>query len=96
MQLSNLLHKFLKNVQLGRRLVMERSLGAGVDVGAAAPDTSHPPYCVEVTSAMLRRGCLVSACVARASWSSTRVERGFGAGVDVRAAAPGFASAVLC
>ena len=30
----------------------------------------------------------MSALVARASWSSTREERGFGAGVDVGAAAP--------
>ena len=72
----------------GRRLVMERSLGAGVDAGAAALDASPPLCCVEVTSAMLHRGRLVSACVARASWSSTRVVHGFGAGVDVGAAAP--------
>ena len=44
--------------------------------------------CVEVSSAVLRRGWLVSALVARASWSSTRVECGFGVGGDVGAAAP--------
>ena len=57
--------------RLGRRLV-GRELGAGVNVGAVAPDVhlrcvalrSPPPCCVEV---------LVSALIVRATWSSTRV-----------------------
>ena len=50
-----------------------RGLGAGVEVGAAAPGIS----CV----------CWLG-LVARATWSSTRWVRGLGAGVEIGAAAP--------
>ena len=50
-----------------------RGLGAGVEVGAAAPGISFVWWL---------------ALVARATWSSTRWVRGLGAGVEVGAAAP--------
>ena len=49
-----------------------RGLGAGVDVGAAAPVLAY---------AVLRLGVWVVTLVAWAIWSQTRRERGLGAGV---------------